>query len=119
MPRGDYGRDGASVPDPDRDAIYAPAVDSAIKSMGLRVLKTPVRMPQANASDERLIGTTMRRECLDLLIPLHERHRTDILREWVQSGASASEPGPRDSRAVTDTDPGRSPPAIAFPRAVM
>jgi hypothetical protein len=31
-----------------RDAIYAPAVD-AIRSMGLRVLKTPVRTSQANA----------------------------------------------------------------------
>ena len=31
----------------DRYAIYAPAVDRAIASMGLLVLKTPVRTPQA------------------------------------------------------------------------
>jgi putative transposase len=66
----------------DRDAIYAPAVDGAIRSMGLRVLKTPVRTPQANAFCERVIGT-IRRECLDWLIPLHERHLRGILREWV------------------------------------
>ena len=44
----------------DRDAIYVPAVDRAIRSMGLRVLKTPVRTPQANAFCERLIGTRRR-----------------------------------------------------------
>jgi hypothetical protein len=66
----------------DREAIYAPAVDCAIRSMGLRVLKTPVRTPQANAFCERVIGT-IRRECLDWLIPLHERHLRGILREWV------------------------------------
>ncbi len=66
----------------DRDAIYAPAVDRAIRSMGLRVLKTPVRTPQANAFCERLIGT-IRRECLDWLIPLHQRHLRQILTTWV------------------------------------
>ena len=50
--------------------------------MGLRVLKTPVRTPQANAFCERLIGT-IRRECLDWLIPFHERHLRGILRAWV------------------------------------
>ena len=66
----------------DRDGIYAADVDRAIASMGRRVLKTPVRTPQANAFCERLIGT-MRRECLDWLIPLNERHLRWILREWV------------------------------------
>ena len=66
----------------DRDAIYAPAVDRAIRSMGLRVLKTPMRTPQANAFCERVIGT-IRRECLDWLIPVHERHLCGILRAWV------------------------------------
>jgi putative transposase len=50
--------------------------------MGRRVLKTPVRTPQANAFCERLIGT-IRRECLDWLIPLNEGHLRWILREWV------------------------------------
>ena len=57
-------------------------MDRAIASMGRRVLKTPVRTPQANAFCERLIGTT-RRECLDWLISLNERHLRWILREWV------------------------------------
>ena len=50
--------------------------------MGLRVLKTPVGTPQANALCEHLVGT-IRRECLDWLIPLNERHLRLILREWV------------------------------------
>ncbi len=66
----------------DRDAIFAPPVDRAVTAMGLRVLKTPVRTPQANAFCERLIGT-MRRECLDWVIPLHQRHLRAILAEWV------------------------------------
>jgi transposase InsO family protein len=57
----------------DRDSIYSAAVDRAVGAMGLTVLKTPVRCPQANAFCERLIGT-MRRECLDWLIVLNERH---------------------------------------------
>jgi len=55
----------------DRDSVYAATIDRAIASMGRQVLKTPVRTPQANAFCERLIGT-MRRECLDWLIPIHE-----------------------------------------------
>jgi putative transposase len=66
----------------DRDAIYSPAVDRALRSMNFHVLKTPPGMPQANAFCERLIGT-MRRECLDHLIPLNERHLRKILSEWV------------------------------------
>jgi transposase InsO family protein len=66
----------------DRDGIFAPVVDAAVASMGLRVLKTPVRTPQANAFCERLIGT-IRRECLDWVIPLSERHLRQILNEWV------------------------------------
>jgi putative transposase len=66
----------------DRDSIYSPAVDRALVSLHLRVLKTPARAPQANAFCERLIGTA-RRECLDFLILLNERHLRRILAEWV------------------------------------
>jgi transposase InsO family protein len=66
----------------DRDAIFSSGLDTALKGFGVRVLKTPVRAPQANAFCERLIGT-IRRECLDFLIPLGEGHLKRILREWV------------------------------------
>jgi len=66
----------------DRDSIYSSEFDSALKAMGLSILKTPFRAPQANAFCERLVGT-IRRECLDFLIPLNERHVRRILKAWV------------------------------------
>lgn len=66
----------------DRDSIYSSGLDSALKAMDLRILKTPFQAPQANAFCERVIGTT-RRECLDFLMPLNERHLRSLLREWV------------------------------------
>jgi putative transposase len=57
----------------DRDTIYSEGVDRTLEGMGLRVLKTPVRAPQANAFCERVIGT-IRPECLDFMIPTSERH---------------------------------------------
>jgi putative transposase len=66
----------------DRDGIFAPAVDEALRSMSLQVVKTPVRAPQANAHCERVIGTA-RRECLDWMIPLNGRHLRAVLTEWI------------------------------------
>ena len=66
----------------DRDTIYTEGVDRTLAAMGLTVLKTPVRAPTANAFCERLVGT-MRRECLDFMIPLNERQLRRVLREWV------------------------------------
>jgi transposase InsO family protein len=66
----------------DRDSIYSSGFDAAVKSMGLSILKTPFRTPQANAFCERLVGT-IRRECLDFLIALDERHLRRILKDWV------------------------------------
>jgi putative transposase len=66
----------------DRDSIYSTDLDTGLKAMGLRILKTPFRAPQANAFCERFIGT-VRRECLDFLIPLNERHLKAVLQEWV------------------------------------
>jgi transposase InsO family protein len=66
----------------DRDSIYSEGLDATVSAMGLSILKTPVRAPQANAFCERLIGT-IRRECLDWLIPFNERHIDRIMRAWV------------------------------------
>jgi transposase InsO family protein len=98
----------------DRDAIYAPAVNGAIRSMGLRVLKTPVRTPQANAFCERVIRT-IRRECLDWLIPFHEPHLRGILREWV---SHYNRGGPHASLGPGIPEPPPTPitPALTGPR---
>jgi transposase InsO family protein len=64
-----------------RDGIFSADVDAALKDFGVRVLKTPVRAPTANAFCERLVGT-VRRECLDFLIPINERHLRRILADF-------------------------------------
>jgi putative transposase len=66
----------------DRDSIFSQELDEAVADMGVRVLRTPFRAPQANAVCERLIGT-IRRECLDFFIPLGQRHLKHILNRWV------------------------------------
>jgi putative transposase len=65
----------------DRDTIFSQQLDQGVCNLGLRVLKTPARSPQANALCERLIGT-LRRECLDFVIPLTEHHLRRLLHEW-------------------------------------
>jgi len=65
----------------DRDRIFAKSMDDSIGRLGLKVVKTPFRSPMANAICERSIGT-IRRECLDWLIPLSEEHLRGILRDW-------------------------------------
>jgi len=65
----------------DRDSIFSRELDKAVTKLGVRVLRTPVRAPMANAFCERL-GGSLRRECLDFLIPLHERHLRMMVKEW-------------------------------------
>jgi putative transposase len=66
----------------DCDSIFSHALDQRIRHLGLKVLKTPVRTPVANAICERLIGT-LRRECLDFVIPLTENHLRHLVMAWV------------------------------------
>jgi transposase InsO family protein len=53
----------------------------AAMSVGVEPLRTPPYAPKANAFCERLIGT-LRRECLDWIIPLSEDHIRSVVREW-------------------------------------
>jgi putative transposase len=66
----------------DRDSIFARHLDESVKRLGITVLKSPPRSPMANSICERVIGT-IRRECLDWLIPLSEPHVRSILRMWI------------------------------------
>jgi putative transposase len=66
----------------DRDCIFASHLDESIRRLGIRVLKSPPRCPKANAICERVIGT-IRRECLDWLIPLSEAHLRFTLKTWI------------------------------------
>src|SRR5262249_24119074 len=44
----------------DRDSTFSEEMDEAVEALGLKVLRTPVRAPQANAYCERLVGTIRR-----------------------------------------------------------
>ena len=66
----------------DRHKTFSASLDEMVESWGIHVLRSPVRMPTANAHCERLIGT-IRRECLDYVIPLNASHLRRTLREWI------------------------------------
>jgi putative transposase len=66
----------------DRDGIFASHLDESIRALGIRVLKSAPHSPKMNAICERVIGT-IRRECLDWLIPLSESHLRFILKSWI------------------------------------
>jgi transposase InsO family protein len=65
----------------DRDAKYTGAFDEVFASLGVRVIKTPVRVPRADAIAERWIGT-VRRECTDRLLIYGDRHLRRVLAEY-------------------------------------
>jgi transposase InsO family protein len=80
----------------DRDILFSPELRSAIAHLGVRVLRTPPRAPKANAFCERLVGT-LRRECIDFLIPLSENHLRRALfeyRDFYNRGRPHSSLGP-------------------------
>jgi putative transposase len=67
----------------DRDSIFSAELDRSISALGITVLKSAPRTPRMNAVCERVIGT-IRRECLDWVIPLSEAHLRTVLRSWVK-----------------------------------
>jgi len=67
----------------DRDAKFCRSFDTVFVSEGIRVIRTPIRAPNANAFAERWIET-LRAECLDWLLILGPRHLDRILRIYVR-----------------------------------
>ncbi len=65
----------------DRDRSYGGNLIARAKRIGITTVLTPVRAPKANAVAERVIGT-LRRECVDHIIPLSERHLRAVLLEY-------------------------------------
>src|SRR5215213_8313339 len=66
----------------DRDGKFTAAFDAVFAGADIRIIRTPVRAPRANAIAERWIGT-LRRECLDHLLISGRRHLATVLREFV------------------------------------
>jgi transposase InsO family protein len=65
----------------DRDAKFSGPFDEVFRTEGVRVIRTPVWAPKANAFAERWVRT-VRRECLDHLLILGRRHLERVLREY-------------------------------------
>ena len=67
----------------DRDAKFAAAFDSVLAAEGTEVRRSPAQSPRANSIAGRWVGSA-RREALDWLPVLNERHLSRILKEYVE-----------------------------------
>jgi transposase InsO family protein len=89
----------------DRDSKFSPAFDAVFAGADIRIIRTPVRAPRANAIAERFIGT-LRRECLDHLLITGPRHLAAVLEEYVEHYNTH-----RPHRSLDQRPPaGRTPP---------
>ncbi len=101
----------------DRDGIYGAVFDARVDHLGIEQLKIAPRSPWQNAYAERFVGT-MRREVLDDLIVLGERHLLRAVREYVayynedrpHMSLGADAPNPRS------VEPPRCGKIVALPR---
>lgn len=66
----------------DRDGKYGAVFTRVAEGSSIEILKTPYRAPKANAVCERFLGS-VRRECLDHMLILRERHLYSVIREYV------------------------------------
>jgi putative transposase len=66
----------------DRDAKYVACFDEVFRSEGLRIVRTPIQAPLANAFAERFIGTLWR-ECLDRILIFGRGDLESTLRVYI------------------------------------
>lgn len=98
----------------DRDSKRSAAFDELFRTEGARVVRTPIRAPNANAYAERWVRT-VRRECLDWLLILARRQLERVLRTYVDPyrrrphRASTSTCQIRSLRSCHSRLPGRRP----------
>jgi transposase InsO family protein len=96
----------------DRDAIYSISFERRVERMGIRQVVIAPRAPWQNPYAERVTGS-IRRECLDLVIVLNERHLRRLLRAYLEyynhtrPHQSLGNDSPRDA-GCNPSPPGRS-----------
>ena len=66
----------------DRDLVFTNQVRRLLDNAGVKPVRLPPSSPNLNAYAERFLGS-VRRECLDHIIPLGERHLRTVLYEYV------------------------------------
>jgi len=66
----------------DNDKKFPFAFEHVLAGEGVRMIRTPLQAPKANAHAERWVGSA-RRECLDWLIIRSRRHIERVLEEYV------------------------------------
>jgi putative transposase len=67
----------------DRDTKFSGPFDAVLRSEGIRVIRTPIQAPNANAHAERVIET-IRAECLDWTLIQGRRHLDRTLRTYAE-----------------------------------
>ncbi|MGH3260113.1 MAG: integrase core domain-containing protein [Streptosporangiaceae bacterium] len=78
----DYRAEGLKFLIRDRDAKFTAAFDAVLTAAAVRIIRTPVWAPRANAIAERWIASA-RRECLDRMLITSERYLRLVLGEYV------------------------------------
>jgi hypothetical protein len=67
----------------DRDSRFTRAFDAVFVAEGIRILASPPQAPRANAICERIIGS-LRRELLDRILIVNERHLRRVLAAYLR-----------------------------------
>src|SRR5260370_9336328 len=65
----------------DRGSNFTGSFDAVFPATGTTILRTAVQAPRMNATCERLVGT-LRRELLDRVLVLGDRHLRTVLTEY-------------------------------------
>ncbi len=66
----------------DNDGKFGPLFARVVSGTGIKLLRTPFHAPRANACSERFLGS-VRRECIDHLLILHEQQLFRVLQAYV------------------------------------